>query len=187
MEEASETGASSTDWNDVVSRPLPPGVHPGDPSEHVSSDFGTNYPVPTEKAAPAQPRTGRRPYDVENWQAIPVYQRASAQADVRTIVVNQGTNGGTALACGRQKGRIRVSLAVPSKLPDGTTVPNGVTFAFDEGSVQQGGNGSPGVLNLGDSVTIETEAPIWLGLIGANTTGACMVVTEVNPAGGGLL
>lgn len=185
MTQASETGATSTDWNDVVSRPLPPGVHPDDQAEIVSSDFGTNSPVPPDRSRPAQPLTGRPPYSVENFQAIPVYQRASDDGDVRIVQVN-ANNGGTAIACNRQRGRQRVTLSVPSLLPDGVTVPNGVIWGFQEGDVQGAGNGSCGILNPGDSVTIATEAPIYLGLIANKASGAAQVLTETNIAGGGL-
>lgn len=182
MTQASQTGATSTDYDDVISRPLPPGVHPGDPSEYISQDFGTNYPVGVERARPAQPNTGKPPYGVDNSKAIPVFQRASHDGDVRIVVVNQTTNGGTAVAVNRQRGRQRVVLSVPSKLPDGVTVPLGVTFGFAEADVQTGGNASCGVINQGDPpIVIFTEAPIWLGLIGANATGACQVLTENNP------
>lgn len=180
MQAASETGAESTDWNDVVSRPLPPGVHPYDPAEVISSEFGRNYPVPSERAEPAQPNTGKPAFSTENWQAIPVFQRGSKVAKVQIVVVN-ANNGGTAIGCGRVPGRVSVTLSVPTALADGSA-PLGVIWGFSEDAVQQGTQ--YGILNPADSVTLTTEAPIYLGLIPGNATGACQVIEEINPPAG---
>jgi len=41
------------------------------------------------------------------------------------------------------------------------------------------------VLNLGDSVTLYTEGPVYAGLISGNATGFCQYVSLTNPLGRG--
>jgi hypothetical protein len=73
---------------------------------------------------------------------------------------------------------------VPTTLPNGNAGV-GCLFGPDEDQLQQGLNAA-GVLNPGDSVTINTEAPVYIGCIGAAATGDVQAVVEFNPPGGGL-
>jgi len=160
--------------NDV----LPPGVAPEDPSV----PYGPGDRLPNDSPVGedgAQAYSTRPPaFPVNNPRALPVYQRAASDWTGRVVTVDSN-NGGTALAVGRVKGRDAVTIWVPSTLPNGTT-PNGVIIGPSEDEVQQGLN-SGIVLNPGDSISIRSEAAVWVGLIGANTSGACQVMQEFNP------
>ena len=162
--------------------PLPPGVHPNDPSELLGPNFGGHGPAPQDTPGNRY-TTGLPPWKVENSAATPVFQRASHDWTVKIIKVDSN-NGGTAVACGRQKGRQSVTLLVPTLLPDGTT-PAGVVYAPTEDEVQAGSNAG-GILNPGDSVSIATEGPVYVGVIGAATSGAVQVTIESTPPGGAL-
>ncbi len=159
---------------------LPPGVHPNDPS---GPDF-----VPGPPDQPQEWTPGRPPYDVENYDAIATYERASHEWDAGAVYVDS-QNGGTAIVVGRQKGRKSVTIWVPNTDAGGNT-PNGVLLANREGALQgiTGGNltGDMIVLNKGDSITIDTEASVWAGLIGSNSTGFCQFIATYNPPGGSL-
>lgn len=174
-------GAYSLGADTLVAPPT--GVHPNDLSEPLGPGFGSGAPTPPDTAGDRF-TTGKPPWKTANKDATPVFERASHDFTVQIVAVNSAIEGGTAIACGRQKGRKSVTLSVPTVLPSGV-VPFGVTFAPDQDAVQAGINAA-GVLNPGDSVTINTEAPVWLGLIGANLTGWCQVVIEYNPPGGAL-
>jgi hypothetical protein len=39
---------------------------------------------------------------------------------------------------------------------------------------------------VGDSVTIDSEGPVWVAVIGGNTTGNVQYLTTFNPPGGEL-
>jgi phage baseplate assembly protein gpV len=159
--------------------PLPPGVHPMDPSTGPD-------PVPAlPDTVGNRYNTGAAPYKTDNDGAVPVYQRAAHEWDVNIIVVNS-TDAQPAEVVGRQKGRQSVTLTVPTTLPNGTT-PDGVVFGPNRGALQQTEvGGGAGVLNAGDSVTINTEAPVYATVITGNATGAVQAVVEFNPPGGGL-
>lgn len=161
-----------------TNRDLPVGVHPLDRAEptHGQLAFGTASPASADTMTAYTP--GRKPFATDNPNALGVFQRASADWSARVIVVDASMSGGTAQATGRQRGRVSVTLSVPATLADGST-PLGVLFAPTEDAVQAGGNAC-GLLNVGDSVTLYTEASVWLGVIGANATGACMVLAEFN-------
>jgi hypothetical protein len=163
--------------------PLPAGVHPTDPSETMSPDFGTNRAAPPDTPG-SRYTTGKPPWQVQNSDALPVFQRSASDWTVKIVVVNSSQNGGTAIAVGRQRGRVSVTLSVPTLLPNGT-VPLGVVFAPTEDEVQAGANAG-GVLNPGDSVTIYSEAQVYVGVIGAAASGAVQVKVEFNPPGGAL-
>lgn len=161
---------------------LPVGVDPMDRSEVLTRHIDRNLPHP-EETGRNEYETGRRPYGRENWEAIPVYQRAAANVRVRVVIANVNINGGTAIACNRVPGRQSVTLSVPSKLADGT-VPLGVVWGSSEGDLQGPSGLDAGILNPGDSVTIATEAQIWLGVIPSQSTGAAQVIELLNPPGG---
>lgn len=169
-----------TDTN--VSNPaLPIGVHPMDPSEELVPGFGNNRPVPADTPG-SRYSTGAPPWKTDNDEAVPVFQRSAHDASVQIIVPSSAT--GPAVAVGRQKGRQAVTLTVPTLLASGAA-PLGVLYGFTEDAVQAGGNAC-GILNVGDSRTISTEAPIWVAVIPGNATGAVEVLVEYNPPGGSL-
>lgn len=191
-------------WIPTVS-PLPPGVHPNDPS--IAFDPGTsptdahpdaNNPVPHDTPGNRYSK-GRKPWSQENDQALPVFQRGSHELAVGLAIVNQ-QNGGTALIVGRNKGRRQLRLWLPANvatnqllLPSGaaligTGVINtgilGCVVSAVEGELQVGGGI---VINPGDpAITLEYEGSLYLGLLPGNTVGYCQWANMFNPPGGGL-
>ena len=165
------------DTNQAVDVPLPPGVHPMDPSQVW---LGGNMPdalaAPHDYAGAPHP-TGRAPFHNDNTEALAVYQRGDKEWSANRIVVDTN-NSGTVQLIGRQKGRVGVTLSVPS------SAATGIVFAPTEGEVLNS-QSCPALLP-GDSITIPTEASVWAGVIGANTTGTVDVIATYNPAGGGL-
>lgn len=162
---------------------LPVGVDPLDRSEVLTRHFDRNLPTP-EDIAGNRYETGRRPYGRENWQALPVNQRSAKNVRVRVVGVNVNMEGGTAVACNQVPGRVSVTLSVPAKLADGTVPVAGVTWSGSQGDLQGASNLDCGVLNVGDSILLETEAQLWLGLVTGQTQGFCQVVELLNPPGG---
>jgi hypothetical protein len=160
---------------------LPPGVDPYDRSVVLAGHIDANAVTAPDQGQAYQ--TGHKPYPKDNWEALPVFQRAAKNFTVRIVVVDANA-GGTAIAASEQKGRQSITMSIPTLLADGVTAPNGVTFSANEGDLQGAASNDCGILNPGDSVTIETEAKVYVGLIGANTTGAVMVITTNNPPGG---
>ena len=158
---------------------LPPGIHPRDPSvDYSGGTLPTDMPAPHDLAGNRFATTHRRPFDTNPAEALAVWQRASSDWTARVVSVD-ANSGGTALVVGRQRGRGSVTVWVPSTLPNGTS-PNGVVIAASEDEAQSAMGGV--ALNPGDSITINTEGPVYAGLIGANTTGACQVVVDYNPS-----
>lgn len=155
-----------------------PGVHPMDPSGTGHSEF------PEALELPAQPRSTRRPpFSVPSGDAMPVYQRAAKDWGNGTVIPNAANNGGVATVVGRQDGRVCVKLWVPTKLADGST-PLGVVIGPDENELQAPSPITMTVLNVGDSITLETEGSVYCAVIPGNQTGAVQYVTLNNPAGG---
>ena len=140
----------------------------------VSQDqFGNKY------------KTGSKRWGTDVADSLMVFERSSS--DFTAGVINITTaNGSTSIIQGRQKGRKSVTIWVPSTFTNAagtTSTPLGVIIGQTEGEVQQ----YAGVqLNAGDSITINTEAPIWAGVLGGNSTGLCQYLVEYNPAGGEL-
>lgn len=159
---------------------LPPGVHPNDPS---GEDWQPGPPDQPQAWTP-----GRPPYDTDNWDAIAVYERAAHEWDAGVVYLNS-QNSGTAIVVGRLKGRKSVTVWVPTTDAAGNTT-KGVLLANRPGPLEAGTGGALTgdiiVLNPGDSVTIASEASVWAGLIGSNTTGFCQFVSTYNPPGGSL-
>lgn len=162
---------------------LPLGADPLDRRQVLTRHPDYNLPHPPEQGR-NEYETGHRPYGRENWEALPIFQRAAKNGRVRVVGVNANMEGGTAIACNQVPGRQAVILSVPTKLGDGSTTPAGVTWAFSQGDLQGVSNLDAGVLNVGDSITIECEAQIWLGLISGQTQGFCQVVELLNPPAG---
>jgi hypothetical protein len=163
--------------------PLPVGVHPADMSEAVLPGFGNNAPVPQDSVGNKYSRTTPA-WDVDNVDATAVFERSAHDFTARVVVVDIN-NGGTAVACNRVKGRKAVTLSVPALLSTGAA-PLGVLYGPTEDAVQQPASVPMNVLNVGDSITIATEAQIWVAPIPGNATGAVQVIEELNPTGGAL-
>ena len=132
-------------------------------------------------------KRGAKRFATDNGAALPMFERASH--DFTTGQTYTGTaNGGISIIVGRQSGRKSVTIAVPKSYYNmsGTLVtsPIGVVVGQTEGELQAAGGGLQ--LLAGDSITIATEAPIWVGLLPGQTTGFCQWCVEYNPAGGEL-
>lgn len=135
---------------------LPPGVHPLDQSSPEQFEPGREEP-----SSPTP--TGKRPFSVPNGEAFAVNQRASERWRASVVVVSTN-QGGTSQVVGRLKGRRSLTLWVPTQLVVGgaLVVPaNGIMFASTEGEIQ---NGAGAFLAVGDSVTIESEGAVAVGV-----------------------
>lgn len=158
-----------------------PGAHPLDPSAPMAPGWDQTSPVPTEEA-PSSAQRGIAPYQTENYKALQTFERSSEKWDVHIVPVDTN-NGGTAIAAQEQKGRKRVTLSVWTTMAGGQVgVP--VLYGPTEDSVLLG---NCGILAVNQSVTLYTEGKVWVGLAGSQTTGFVEVITETNPAGGGML
>ena len=157
-----------------------PGEHPDDrtaPSTHPN-----DMPVPYDTAGGDAPR-GEPSFDTDNDEATPVFQRAA-----EAWTGQQFTITGPTQIARRQKGRQGVTIFVPATDMNGNAI-NGVTIAPDDSEVQNVGGmvvGSPLFLLPGASISIDTEAPVWAGLIGSNANGFVCVLIADNPSGGQL-
>jgi hypothetical protein len=164
---------------------LPPGAHPRDPSIPFGQD-----PAEVDRGGvggdPAQSfytTKGGRPFGTPNEDAWGVYQRAAHDWDGGVVKANASTNGGTATVVGRQKGRLSVKVWIPTVLGDGST-PLPALIGPNESELQTPGNNAP-VLNVGDSIVLETEGSVYIGCVGANATATVQYVVFFNPPGGG--
>lgn len=146
--------------------PLPPGVHPTDPRFPAA-------PVIPPATAIQPPTSTRPPFDVPNGKAMGVFQRSASDWSARTITLTAKET--SVQAAGRLKGRESVTLFVPA------TATNGVVVARTKGTAQLHG-GVP--LAVDGSITIRSEAPVYVGLLSGKTTGKVCVVETFNPDGG---
>ena len=167
---------------DVVAWPvglLPAGVHPGDASTAQEAVPG----VPLDHEKGQQWRPGREPWGVDNEEALPVYNRAAHDWSPGQVWCNSTVNSGVQVVNGRQAGRASVTVWVPLLDPNGNA-PLGVMIGPTTESVIQGGIGCV-VLNIGDSITIPSEGPVYAGCISGNSTGFCQYMSLTNPLGRG--
>ena len=153
---------------------LPPGVHPGDPR---ASATDWTSPLPATPGPPG--RRTKAPFAVGNGQAMGVFQRAAQTWDGGATKITTGTPVSVAT---RRKGRVAVTLWVPSKVVIATkvvTVTNGVLVAASAGEA----NLRKGVvLNKGDSLTIPSEGPVYIATLPTTTTGIVQVLETYNPS-----
>lgn len=167
---------------------IPPGVHPGDASTATENVPGA--PQDHEKGQQHSP--GRTPWGTDNEVALPVFQRSAYGWGAGAIQIAPGGEmGGTAIIAPRQKGRQKVTVWCPSKMPNGVA-PLAVLIAPDQASIQNlqagAGTSAPGcfVLNPGDPVVvIETEGEVWAGIPGGAATAGVQYVVTTNPLGRG--
>lgn len=139
-------------------------------------------PVPPDEAVGHAPHgTGEKRFTTDNAEAVPVFQRSAH--DWTSGTKQPSVTSGPIQVVGRQRGRISTTVWVPTKDANGNT-PTGVVIGATQGELQQGGFDSV-VLNVGDSITIHSEGPVWCYVISGNT-GFCQFMTEYNPAGGEL-
>jgi len=159
--------------------PRIPGESPDDRT--APSPNPGDAPVPADRSPHGAPTTGSRPFTTENAQAVPVFERAASDFTAQTFVVS-----GPIRIVGRTPGRTSVTLAVPATDALGNAV-NGIVFGETEGELQGDTPSGMAFLLAGMSVTIVTEAPVWVAPIpGGTSPGTVMAILTFNPAGGSL-
>ena len=133
----------------------------------------TSYDEPGEAAKSSH-------FETDNAKAVPVFERAALSHYTGAAQVN-----GTQMLLGRRAGRKYVVLSVPnSYIPLGSTVastPNGVMVDDDRSGLD---TSSGYQLNAGDSLEIDSEAPIWVGLLPGLTSGVVQFSEAFSPLGG---
>ena len=158
---------------------LPPGVHPLDPSVPYSGgELHEPGPVPADQAA-YRYSNRPEPFGTSNDDALAIWERASHDWTGDTVTI--GMPSPTVQLIGRQKGRKCITLWCPST---GTAVCIAPVQGICDQQFQSGIGGL--ILNPGDSVTINTEAQVWAGILNGNTTGTVAYLAEYNPPGGAL-
>ena len=150
---------------DVDLTALPGGVHPGDQSGKDWEPPGSVDPGVQEW------RPGKKPFDTKPGLAIPVWERATEEFAEQVLNLSSGMNA--IAAAGRETGRKSVTLWVPS------IASYGCQFSRIRGKVDNG-NGMP--LNPGDSITIGSEAPVYVGVQTGQSTGVVYVLDLMNPS-----
>ena len=144
-------------------------------------------PVPLESRELTPYRRGMRQFATSNGEAVATFERASSDWSSGAVYLSSANMGvGPIQVVGRQKGRKSTTLIVPAKDAQGNA-PNGCIIASTQGELQGSGAGAEVyVLNVGDSVTIPSEAGVWAQVIPGNTTGYVQFVSVYNPPGGEL-
>lgn len=160
------------------------GVHPLDQSVPVQDGrlVEPDRPPSTgpDQLGPQGVRT-KAPWSTSNEDAIPINQRAPHDWFGSTYTPNATGNNVTRIS--RLKGCKKTVLSIPAVANVATALP--VIIAQDEGDVNQGAGVElyPGEAPL----IIESEGPIFIGVVGANATGGPVrVIRFIDPPGGGL-
>lgn len=164
---------------DVDGVPIPPGVHPGDATALVRPGWDSNQPV-TQDQPGNKYNTGSAPWSTDNDKAVPVYQRQDHDWTTGHLTLTQ--TGAVVTIVSRQAGRGPITLAVPATM-DGVAVVGGLVVGPDQGDVANGGGWT---LNIGDSMTIPSEASVYARLPSGASSGSIQWFATLNPAGGGL-
>ena len=157
--------------------------HQGPPAENLDT-FDGDQAVPEDVLSPAVLGDA---FQVENPDAFAVFERAAHDWQPNVIIVPAAA-GASALLSGRVRGRKNITISVPTSYTppggSGSITPAGVLIGTDQGQVQ---NFNGYQLNAGDSVTIASEGPVYVGPIsGASSVGVAQFIEEVNNPGGNL-
>lgn len=168
---------------------LPSGVHPLDQSTPIGSDGQPTEPDrppstgPAEHAHSGNPSHRRGAWQRDNEDALPVNQRAAHDFRTGVVPVNIN-NSSTAKVVMRRPGRKSVTIWIPAQVVLGgvlITPPNGVMWGNNEGELEAGAGS---YLAIGDSVTLEVEAPVYIGLVPGTTQGYVQYLDQFDgPAG----
>lgn len=156
---------------------LPPGVHPMDPATVGAADATA---APQDTPGARHNGTGKPPFHTETSSALGVFQRKNHDFTANTFILSAGTPALEVI--GRQKGRGTTYVSCPSVASVAGSV--GFIVGPSEAEVLNGVGGV--AVYPGESVTIESEAPVWIGLLAGQTSCICRVVSSYNPPGGGL-
>ena len=122
------------------------------------------------------------PFATKNADAVPVYERASDDFTVGSFVLTSAQ--GPQMIGGRRKGRKYILLEVPTSFvgPLGAVIaPLGILFGRDPGEVA---NGVGWQLNVGDSIELDTEAPIYASPLPGAASGVVLFAEFFNLPGG---
>ena len=146
--------------------------------EHVPDQHGfpvtmatdDGFPV-THDDADTQP-TRETSFSQTNAHAIPVYERAAANHITRSNSVSS-----TQMLVGRRPGRKYIVLSCPSTW-NGATNTLGFQVSDNRNAID---TNSGFQVNPGDTVEIDTEAPVWVGVLSGNTAGVIQWVETFNP------
>ena len=136
------------DRDDYLSAPVPD--QQADPGEPVDA-FTGNDMQSVEEAAP--PVANNLPAKKD---AVPVNERASESHNTRAFSINA-----TSMLVGRRAGRKYVVLSVPTTF-NGATNANGVQVSDTRAYIDANAGYQ---LNPGDSLEIDSEAPVWVGVL----------------------
>ena len=156
--------SDATDYRDA---PVPD--QQADPGEPVAAFTGDG--LTSIGSTPAANPVRLTPHD----QAVPVYERAAETHSTRGLSINS-----TSMLLGRRVGRKYVVLSCPTTY-NGSTNANGFQVSDTRSYVDANAGYQ---VNPGDSIEIDTEAPVWVGVLSGNTTGVVQWSEVFNPAGG---
>jgi hypothetical protein len=165
-------------------------IHPDvaypDDRSTTAQQYNHGLPVPFQTGETFWSAT-KKAFPVSNPNAVPVFERGSDNFNSGQVFVSNTNNQQAICIQGRVKGRKNVTVWVPNTYTNtaGSSVtPTGIVLSDSEGNVI---NGFANIqLNAGDSMTISTESPVWVGLLPGATSGYCQFVVEYNPSGGEL-
>lgn len=158
---------------------ITPGHKPAvDRTSAVGPGWDSNYPAGREATTPQAARS-KRAFSVKNGSALAVFQRAAH--DWGGQVVQVSSTDPTQQLVGRMRGRESTTIWVPTKVVVSGVVVTalaGVLYAPTQGELQNGGGL---YLGIGDSVTVESEGPVYVGYIPGGETGYCQYMQFYNP------
>ena len=139
---------------------------PGEPLESFAHNDLVNL-----DSTPATASARLTPHD----QAVPVFERAALSHSTRAVSVSS-----TSMLLGRRPGRKYVVLSCPTTY-NGATNANGFQVSDTRAYIDANAGYQ---VNPGDSIEIDSEAPVWVGLLGTNTTGVVQWSEVFNPQSG---
>lgn len=158
---------------------VPPGVHPHDQGEMPHPAWEQPPGVPVTQSPEQAWQAGKAPFGQSNQHALGIFQRSAETWQVAAIVLD-ANQGSSAKIFGKQKGRTKVLLYTPTDLPSGGANP-GVLIGPSESEVQQGTFQVGTTSGWASPLTLETEAPVWAGVIPGQSTGFVLAIAFVNP------
>lgn len=157
----------NSDDTDFDAGPVPD--QQADPGEPVAAFTGNDMQSVEEAPSPV---TNNLPAKKD---AVPVNERASESHNTRAYSINA-----TSMLVGRRAGRKYVVLSVPTTF-NGSTNANGVQVSDTRAYIDANAGYQ---LNPGDSLEIDSEAPVWVGVLSGNTTGVIQWCECFDPQGG---
>lgn len=146
------------------------------------------YEDPTEGAPIEEPlfnepasTPGEEFFAVASKAAVPVAQRAAEDYGARSVSFIEPYR-----VANRRVGRRSITLSCPTSFtpftsPNTPVTPLGFVFSNDRTNVETGVGFQ---VNPGDSVTIESEAPVWVAPLPGNASGMCQYVEDYDSPGG---